>query len=117
MKPHLQYPALIASLRQRGLSIGSERDAVATLKRIGYYRFSGYLYPLRAFGPSGRSDHFVTGAQFSDAVDRYDFDQRLRSILAEALGVVEVAFPKGIWILPISTRGRVQKLRVFAVPY
>jgi abortive infection bacteriophage resistance protein len=66
MKPHLQYPALIASLRQRGLSIGSERDAVATLKRIGYYRFSGYLYPLRAFGPSGRSDDFVTGAQFSE---------------------------------------------------
>ena len=74
-----------------GSTIASELDAVATLKRVGYYRLSGYLYPLRAMGEHGREDAFVAGATFTDAVDRYDFDQRLRSLLAEALSVIEVA--------------------------
>src|SRR5690606_14671929 len=63
----------------------------ATLKRVGYYRLSGYLYPFRARSGAGRSDDFVAGTKLSYAVERYDFDQRLRSLLAEALSVIEVA--------------------------
>jgi abortive infection bacteriophage resistance protein len=91
IKPHLQYPEVVEQLRGRGLEIGPESEAVATLKRVGYYRFSAYLYPYRAARPHGRDDNFVAGAKFSHAVDRYDFDQRLRSILAEALSVTEIA--------------------------
>lgn len=91
MKPHLQYLDLVNLLRSRGLSVTSEVDAVATLKRVGYYRLSGYFYPFREQSASGRGDAFVGGASFDDAVALYNFDERLRSVLAEGLSIIEVA--------------------------
>lgn len=91
MKPHLQYPELVTLLRGRGLNVGSELNAVATLKRVGYYRLSGYLYPFRQIAEVGRGDRFVAGADFDSAVGLYDFDERLRSLLAEGLSIIEVA--------------------------
>jgi abortive infection bacteriophage resistance protein len=91
MKPHLPYPDLVTLLRERDLEVASDVNAVATLKRVGYYRLSGYLYPFRQLTAEGRGDDFVTGASFEYAVQLYDFDERLRSTLAEGLSVVEVA--------------------------
>jgi abortive infection bacteriophage resistance protein len=91
MKPHLQYLEIVTVLRDRGLHVESELNAVATLKRVGYYRLSGYLYPFREFSDGGRTDQFVSGASFDDAVSLYDFDERLRSLLAEGLSIIEVA--------------------------
>ena len=91
MKQHLQYPELVTRLRERGLSVRSDVDAVSTLKRVGYYRLSGYLYPFREQLENGRGDRYVPGASFDDGVALYDFDERLRSILGEGLSIVEVA--------------------------
>lgn len=47
-KPHLTYNEQVSLLRQRGLIIDDPPKAVEALKRIGYYRLSGYFYPMRA---------------------------------------------------------------------
>ena len=46
-KPYLPVPAQIALLKGRGLTITDDARATAALERIGYYRLSGYWYPLR----------------------------------------------------------------------
>lgn len=50
-KPHLSDDKQLALLRDRGLTIEDPAQAVSDLKRIGYYRLSGYLYPLRQIAP------------------------------------------------------------------
>lgn len=97
-KPHRNFQEQLALLRARGLDVGEHKSAVAALKRIGYYRLSGYLYPLRrelSADPDdasikSRSDDFVDGASLAATLELHDFDRKLRSILFEALQVLEV---------------------------
>lgn len=46
-KPYLTIQEQLSLLRGRGLDISDELRAEAALQRIGYYRLSGYWYPLR----------------------------------------------------------------------
>lgn len=41
-KPHLPVPDQLALLKQRGLIITDDAKATDALKRIGYYRLSGW---------------------------------------------------------------------------
>ena len=54
-KPYLTVPAQIALLKARGLTITDDGRATAALERIGYYRLSGYWYPLRTSTGTGTS--------------------------------------------------------------
>jgi abortive infection bacteriophage resistance protein len=97
-KPHRNFQEQLALLKARGLDVGDHRIATTALKRIGYYRLSGYLYPLRRELPAtsgnatvkSRSDDFVEGASLVATLELHDFDRKLRSILFEALQVLEV---------------------------
>lgn len=73
------------------MDVGDEEDAIATLRRVNYYRLSGYWYPFRKLVNSTRSDQFYDGTRFSDVVALYDFDARLRSATFAALMPVELA--------------------------
>ena len=96
-KPHLPFDQQLDRLRSRGLVYESHPSALAALKRIGYYRFSAYAYPFRAALETGssngksRSDEFVAGARFEDAVKLYNFDEKLRLVLLDGLNTVEIA--------------------------
>lgn len=95
-KPHLTYDRQLARLGDRGLSIADPAAAIADLKRIGYYRLSGYLYPFRlpALSPAKhgpqRLDEFASGASFDDGVALHDFDRRLSHVLLDGLQQVEI---------------------------
>jgi len=96
-KPHLNYNQQVDLLRSRGLRIDHAPDAIRDLKRIGYYRLSAYTYVLRRPGVEvqggvrpPRSDAFVEGASFDDAVALCAFDDRLRNVLIAGLQQVEV---------------------------
>lgn len=97
-KPHRNFQEQLALLKSRGLDVGEHREAIAALKRIGYYRLSGYLYPLRRELPDTagvtavktRSDDFVDGASLAAILELHDFDRKLRSLLFEALQALEV---------------------------
>ena len=62
------------------------------LKRIGYYRFSGYALHFEIFENRQRTHQFQEGARFDEVVRLYRFDSRLRTILFNAIEMIEVAF-------------------------
>ena len=111
-KGHKTYLEQVDILRSRGLVIKDVDLAVDTLKRIGYYRFSAYLYPMRELLPSNptrheyRSDVFISGATFEDALALYDFDIKFRAFLGDAIREVELA----LRALLAHVLGEVEKL-------
>jgi abortive infection bacteriophage resistance protein len=100
-RPWKSFDEQLALLRSRGLLIEDEPNALAWLQRVGYYRLSAYWYPFRVFRHeqdaatgeirSVRTDAFMPGTTFEDAVALYDFDRKLRLLLADALERIEVS--------------------------
>ena len=65
-----------------------------SLRRIGYYRFSAYLYPLLA---SPKQKHlFKPNSSFNQALDIYYFDRQLRLMLFDEIEKIEVAVRSAI---------------------
>ncbi|MDR3069949.1 MAG: Abi family protein [Propionibacteriaceae bacterium] len=98
-KPHLNYEDQVALIKSRGMDVGDERDAVAALKRIGYYRLSAYTYPFRMSGKPDkarqsaivpRSDEFKLGSTLVDSVKLHDFDHRIRRTILSGIQLLEV---------------------------
>lgn len=100
-KPWTSVSQQVEILASRGLS-----DALVFkryLTQVGYYRLSGYSYPLRQFVPeyqarsadqsgtySRRLDSFVPGARMSHVIALYEFDEQLRLALWQALCKLEI---------------------------
>jgi abortive infection bacteriophage resistance protein len=94
-KPFKSIPDLLQLLQDRGLVISDASKATRCLQRVGYYRLSGYWYPLRnsIVGPDGKmvvEETFRQGATFSQAVDLYVFDKMLRLHFLDAIERVEI---------------------------
>lgn len=94
LKTHASYQQQLNKLRERGLIVGQEHEALAALERLGYYRLSGYFYPLRAtkpFGEVGRLDTFQPDASFELVQALAEFDKRLRLLALYAIETIELA--------------------------
>jgi abortive infection bacteriophage resistance protein len=80
---------LIPLLKQRGLIIPDEQNAIGYLTNIGYFRLSAYLYPLLK---EPKAEHlYKDGATFNMALDMYRFDRKLRILLFNEIEKIEVA--------------------------
>ncbi|HQR83521.1 MAG TPA: Abi family protein [Polynucleobacter sp.] len=108
-KPWSSYEEQLDTLIRRGLQVGNRDQALDYLKRIGYYRLSGYWYPFRkrtgkcillnAHGKGANKrkettlaeDEFIAGATFKNAVDLYIFDKRLKLLVTDALERIEIS--------------------------
>lgn len=110
-KPWKSYDDQLNQLIQRGLIVTHRNKALEYLRRIGYYRLSGYWFPFRErsgdccplVAPTGRRkfkrgdkdnlvlDTFKYGASFENAVDLYVFDKKLRMLAMDALERIEIA--------------------------
>lgn len=88
LKTHLTYEAQITLMSDRGFNFSDTEQVLATLKRLGYYRLSGYTLPLR----EPESDNFAPNAKFDDALKLYEFDKKLRNTLFEGLSELETSF-------------------------
>ncbi|WP_315729147.1 Abi family protein [Bradyrhizobium sp. SZCCHNS2015] len=72
-------------------------DALAQtyLNRIGYYRLSGYWFPYRQSSGAGASrivqDNFRSGTKFSEVVELYVFDKKLRLLMLDVIERIEIA--------------------------
>jgi abortive infection bacteriophage resistance protein len=86
-KQPLSSAELLVLLKSRNLLIPDEPRATRYLDTIGYYRLSGYMYPLQL---ADRSHRFVKGTSFDDVVQAYKFDKRLRATVMEYMERVEV---------------------------
>ncbi len=83
----------IELLRARGMIIDDDQHAAHFLRRVGYYRLSGYSYPFRQFAKNGngRADIFVKGSRFEDVIALYLFDRKLRLLALDAIERIELA--------------------------
>lgn len=99
LKPWLAFAQQLDVLQARGLEVEDRAAALDYLERLGYYRLSGYWYPLRAIdaqasaaqGKAVRLDSFVPGSRFEDVVRLYVFDKKLRLLALDALERIEMA--------------------------
>ena len=99
LKPWLSLTAQLELLRGRGLQVDDTAAALDYLGRLGYYRLSGYWYPMRAVdtvasmqqGKTVRLDNFVPGSRFQNVVQLYVFDKKLRLLALDALERIEMA--------------------------
>lgn len=99
-KPYLPVSEQIELLRARGMQISEAAKAETCLRRIGYYRLSGYAYPFRhreiLLNPDGSKserifENFRPGTGFSTVMDLYVFDKKLRLLILDAIERIEVA--------------------------
>lgn len=91
VKAHKRYAEQVGLLVSRGMDVEDPETAVETLRRVNYYRLSGYWYPFRRQTSSGREDAFYAGTRFGDVVALYEFDMRLRAATFAALAPIELA--------------------------
>ena len=73
-------------LKSRGLTFCDEERAKRYLLTIGYYRLSAYFLPYQR-----EKDVFREGTTFSNILDLYIFDRKLRLHVMDALERIEVA--------------------------
>ena len=93
LKPYKTYAEQLQLLKDRGLIVEDEAGAMAALARLGYYRLSGYFYPLRKtkpVGQEGRLDEFQDRATFELIVALAQFDKKLRLLALYAIETVEI---------------------------
>jgi abortive infection bacteriophage resistance protein len=99
LKPWRSFADQLQLLQDRGLQVDHPAAALDYLERLGYYRLSGYWYPLRAIDRTAstaqnkvvRLDSFVPGSRFEDVVRLYVFDKKLRLLALDALERIEMA--------------------------
>lgn len=91
-------------LARLGMAIPDREQAAHNLRHIGHHRLSGYWQPFRVQSAVGDDLAFREGTNFSDVIERYNFDVYLRSSLAEALGQIEVS-ARAMWASQLAVRG------------
>lgn len=70
----------------RGLLVTDKEKAIRWLRRIGYYRLTGYLYPFR-----DANGAFLESTSIEYALSLYVFDKKLRLLVLDAIERIEVA--------------------------
>lgn len=94
-KPYLRIPDQLVLIKSRGMVISDDALAQSFLNRIGYYRLSGYWYPYRELTLLGTNilvaDKFRAGTKFSEVVELYVFDKKLRLLMMDVIERVEIA--------------------------
>ncbi|MEN2737482.1 Abi family protein [Microbacterium sp. X-17] len=91
VKAFRSYDSQLELLRERGMDVGDRDAAAALLRRVNYYRLSGYWYPFRRVHAGVRHDDFCAGTRLSDIVALYEFDARLRAATFAELARIELA--------------------------
>ena len=88
-KPALDTPDLLALLKQRGLIITDEQEALKTLSIISYFRLACYFRPMEA---DKQTHKFREGSTLEHVMALYEFDTALRDMVYCATRQIEVAF-------------------------
>ena len=90
MKPYAKQPKsneeLVALLQSRGLTADAAK-LLRILETVGYYRFTGYLYPFK----TPNSNTFRPNTTLETAWNIYMFDRHLRLTTMDALARIEIA--------------------------
>lgn len=80
--------------------VADREHLINTLKRVSYYRLSGYLFPFRL---TPTSSQLQPGTRLEEVWDRYVFDRQLRVLVMDAVERVEIAI-KSQLVTELTTR-------------
>lgn len=86
-KPASSPEQLLQKLKDRGLSVRDDAQALAYLRGVGAYRLKGYWHHL----VHPVSKRFPAGSEFEEIRQRCEFDRGLRIAAIEAVDRLEVA--------------------------
>lgn len=87
-KQPIDYPQQIQMLKERGLIIKDERQALEQLRIISYFRLANYLRPME----QDKENHiFKPNSTFENALNLYYFDKELRALIFTAIQSIEIA--------------------------
>lgn len=90
-KQPLSIPQQIQRLKERGMIIDDEQQASVLLSHVSYYRLRNYTSPFQD-NTEGSEHHYLRNdIHLSDVIDMHQFDERLKVLLYNALGKVELA--------------------------
>lgn len=85
-KPPLSCDKQVQLLISRGLLVSNQKNAEKFLSQVNYYRFSAYCLPFEI-----KRHKFHSHVTFEKIQKLYEFDRRLRSLIDEALEIVEIS--------------------------
>ena len=87
-KQPIDYPKQIQMLKERGLIIKDERQALEQLRIISYFRLANYLRPME----QDKIAHiFKPNSTFKNAINLYYFDKELRALIFTTIQSIEIA--------------------------
>lgn len=104
MKPALSYPEQLNKLRERGLIVNDETQAIRILRITNYYRLSAYSLGLR------EDDTFSPGTTIEQIYRIYCFDEKLRHLFFEAIEPIEIRLRAEIAYHLSTTYGNISHL-------
>lgn len=87
------YQEQLEILQSRGMIIDDKAAAEHCLRRVGYYRLSGYWYPFRQYDDKNKIalNDYREGTKFSTIEALYNFDRHLRLLALDAIERIELA--------------------------
>lgn len=90
VKQFRSYAEQVELLERRGMDVGDRDSAISVLRRVNYFRLSGYWYSFRVLREGRRLDEFAAGTRLQDVVALYEFDSRLRTTVFDSLAPIEL---------------------------
>ena len=85
LKPPLTYKQQIDKLRDRGCQVKDPAFCEQVLSQINYYRLSAYFLPFKK-----KDGNYLSGTDFNNIYQIYEFDRNLRNLLFAAIEEVEI---------------------------
>jgi len=106
-KKPLNFEKQIELLKSRGMIIDMEdSDVRKYLSNYGYYRISTYFNLFRKYDSEKKTrlDDFQDGTTFSEIIELYDFDSKLRNHILRGIEKIEISLRTAItYILSTTT--------------
>jgi len=89
-KQPIDFPQQLDILRERGLIITDENNALELLASISYFRLASYWCSME-MGDENTPHRFYPNTYFDDVVNLYVFDKELRTWVFNAIQDIEIA--------------------------
>ena len=85
-KKATSYKEQAEILKRHGCQIDDENFCLEKLSYINYYRLTAYLLPFKK-----NNNEYLPGTNFNDIYQIYEFDRYLRSLIFNAIEVIEIS--------------------------
>ena len=86
----IDFPEQLLKLRERGMVITNESEALELLGSISYFRLASYWHSME-IDVNSDNHQFHPNTYFEDVIDLYLLDEELRALIFTAIQNIEVA--------------------------